>query len=324
MVVTTMRTLQIAFVLFFVMLHCALRSWSLQCTQVLRHRVVIKTDDQHAAFSIVHSDIKGSKASKNTIKRREREMLARKQASESFSQFYEQQYGKDRWMTLLAALQRPVRYCAMGNKFADQGAMQALLGICVGESVPFLSTIFSNVYVKAATTMLPVAAVKVISGDGTTGQFVAEFGSHYFDRVLVDAPCSSERHVLHSESELLNWSAGRSRNNAKRQLQLLQTALRLCRVGGRVVYSTCSISRLENDEVVARAVNKANNYFDRRACSEDPSKAGPAVRAVVQSIRHCISRSCSTTDKCDNSTNTDSLGSEKEFYLPLGEPTELG
>ena len=46
--------------------------------------------------------------------------------------------------------------------------------------------------------------------------------------------------------------------NAKRQQELLETGLRLCRVGGRVVYSTCSLSRRENDEVVQRVVRRLN------------------------------------------------------------------
>ena len=46
--------------------------------------------------------------------------------------------------------------------------------------------------------------------------------------------------------------------NAKRQQELLETGLRLCSRGGRVVYSTCSLSRRENDEVVQRVVRRLN------------------------------------------------------------------
>ena len=46
-----------------------------------------------------------------------------------------------------------------------------------------------------------------------------------FDRVLVDAPCSSERHVLLSADELARWTRGRVSENARRQAGLLVAAL---------------------------------------------------------------------------------------------------
>jgi 16S rRNA C967 or C1407 C5-methylase (RsmB/RsmF family) len=77
-----------------------------------------------------------------------------------------------------------------------------------------------------------------------------------FDRVLVDAPCSGERHLLANKSELEVWSPARSKNLAVRQYALLASALAVVKRGGRVVYSTCSISPLENDGVVAKLLKK--------------------------------------------------------------------
>ena len=71
-----------------------------------------------------------------------------------------------------------------------------------------------------------------------------------FDKILVDAPCSSERHLVHSSSTHL-WSVKRSKENARRQLDLLRTAMRNVKPnGGRIVYSTCSLSPHENDFLV--------------------------------------------------------------------------
>ena len=82
------------------------------------------------------------------------------------------------------------------------------------------------------------------------------FPSSHFHRVLLDAPCSSERHVLHSAQQLSLHSAGggsRGRLHAEQQERLLQQAVRAARAqGGRVVYSTCSINPRENEEVVKR------------------------------------------------------------------------
>ncbi|KAK1091798.1 hypothetical protein LTR48_005579 [Friedmanniomyces endolithicus] len=86
-------------------------------------------------------------------------------------------------------------------------------------------------------------------------------GSGY-DRVLVDAPCSSERHIIHASfkakgsgntaPEMANWRAGSSKRLAKTEMELLMTALRVAKVGGRVMYATCSIEPMENDGVVEK------------------------------------------------------------------------
>jgi 16S rRNA (cytosine1407-C5)-methyltransferase len=77
-----------------------------------------------------------------------------------------------------------------------------------------------------------------------------------FDAVLLDAPCSSERHVLADAAALSAWSPARIRALASRQWALLSSALIMLRRGGRLVYSTCALSPEENDRVVARALNK--------------------------------------------------------------------
>ena len=83
-----------------------------------------------------------------------------------------------------------------------------------------------------------------------------------YDRILVDAPCSSERHIIHAHAkkaaaghiaeEMLNWKP--SQTLPKTQLALLMTALRAVKTGGKVVYATCSISNEENDCVIERSL----------------------------------------------------------------------
>ena len=70
----------------------------------------------------------------------------------------------------------------------------------------------------------------------------------YCDRILLDVPCSSEAHVLRDPVELARWSPSRSRELARRQRKLLRAAIDCLKPGGRLVYSTCSISPLENED----------------------------------------------------------------------------
>lgn len=81
-----------------------------------------------------------------------------------------------------------------------------------------------------------------------------------FDRILVDAPCSGERHLLQNKKELAEWSRSRSEKLAQRQYALLTAALLACKPGGRIVYSTCSISPLENDGVIDKLLKKKDGF----------------------------------------------------------------
>ncbi|KAJ3110478.1 NOL1/NOP2/Sun domain member 3 [Phlyctochytrium bullatum] len=98
---------------------------------------------------------------------------------------------------------------------------------------------------------------RVVTVTGVDGTRAAGLlGRECFDKVLCDAPCSSERHVVRDAAELEAWSAGRTRAAARRQRRLLAAALACVRDGGRVVYATCSLSEEENDRVVERVVGR--------------------------------------------------------------------
>jgi 5-methylcytosine rRNA methyltransferase NSUN4 len=77
-----------------------------------------------------------------------------------------------------------------------------------------------------------------------------------FDKILLDAPCSGERHLLEDETEMKTWSEARSKNLAVRQYGLLASAIQAVKPGGLVVYSTCSLSVRENDEIIARLMKR--------------------------------------------------------------------
>jgi 16S rRNA C967 or C1407 C5-methylase (RsmB/RsmF family) len=81
-----------------------------------------------------------------------------------------------------------------------------------------------------------------------------------YDRVLVDAPCSSERHVVHADvankksAEIASWRAGTSKRLAKTQVDILMSALKLAKIGGVLIYATCSIEPQENDGVIEKMI----------------------------------------------------------------------
>ncbi|KAK5172970.1 uncharacterized protein LTR77_003092 [Saxophila tyrrhenica] len=101
----------------------------------------------------------------------------------------------------------------------------------------------------------------------STGPFAPQqlsVGSAGYDKVLVDAPCSSERHIIHAHlaakaggrvaPEMTSWRPGSSKQLAKTQHDLLMTGLRCVRLGGSVLYATCSIEPTENDGVIGKVL----------------------------------------------------------------------
>ncbi|HHX15158.1 MAG TPA: RsmB/NOP family class I SAM-dependent RNA methyltransferase [Fibrobacter sp.] len=92
-----------------------------------------------------------------------------------------------------------------------------------------------------------------------TGYDASRFGLHCkesYDRILLDAPCSSERHVVQSPKHLAQWSEKRTKRLSIEQGSLLASAVDALSVGGVVVYSTCALSPLENDAVVQKIMKK--------------------------------------------------------------------
>ena len=69
---------------------------------------------------------------------------------------------------------------------------------------------------------------------------------------MVDAPCSSERHFINDQNEFLLWKESRSKNFSKKQYNILLDAVKALKINGILVYSTCSISNLENDLVIKK------------------------------------------------------------------------
>lgn len=73
----------------------------------------------------------------------------------------------------------------------------------------------------------------------------------WFDRILVDAPCSGEGMLRKHEAAGEDWSPETVAMCANRQAEILDSAASMLRSGGRLVYSTCTFSPEENEGTVA-------------------------------------------------------------------------
>jgi len=90
--------------------------------------------------------------------------------------------------------------------------------------------------------------------------------SDRYDRVMLDAPCGSERHFLRSNRKQQKptwvWSEANSRANQALQYQLLVSAFQALKPGGVLLYATCSINPLENDAIVQKALKKKRGRLE--------------------------------------------------------------
>jgi len=76
-----------------------------------------------------------------------------------------------------------------------------------------------------------------------------------FDKVLLDAPCSSEGLVRKDFDALKNWNYELVERKTELQKKLLKKSLQLLKENGELVYSTCSLSPEENEEVIQSAID---------------------------------------------------------------------
>jgi len=82
-----------------------------------------------------------------------------------------------------------------------------------------------------------------------------------FDKILLDAPCSGEKHVFNSKRFLKIWSPKNITKMATLQQTLLESLPPLLKPRGVLVYSTCALTREENEEQITSLLRK---YADLR------------------------------------------------------------
>ena len=98
--------------------------------------------------------------------------------------------------------------------------------------------------------------VEVINGKGE------EIGEKYpntFDKILLDTPCSGEgRFSILDTNTYKNWSTKQVSELVKIQKQLLESAVKALKQNGIMVYSTCTLNKKENEEILNWGIENLN------------------------------------------------------------------
>ena len=96
----------------------------------------------------------------------------------------------------------------------------------------------------------------------TDGRSVGKKCPEMFDRILLDAPCSSEaRFKTHEPKSMSFWSMHKVKETSKLQRRLLLSAFDALKVGGKLLYSTCSFSPEENESSLQHLLERQGEHL---------------------------------------------------------------
>ncbi|MFC4075688.1 RsmF rRNA methyltransferase first C-terminal domain-containing protein [Salinithrix halophila] len=118
----------------------------------------------------------------------------------------------------------------------------------------------------------------------------------WFDRILIDAPCSGEGMFRKDPETMERWSIRSTESAADLQLEILEAAAPMLKPGGRLTYSTCTFNPRENEGVLDRFLGShpefhpvevpGSTHF--RAARPDWAGATEALYKAVRLWPHCL------------------------------------
>ena len=230
---------------------------------------------------------------------RKTEGSAQRKGPESFERHYAQIFA-GRWPKLFESLQNEGIHQELGHPlcksyYLDPSSAEAagaldikpgmrVLDMCAapgGKSVAMLHKFLSsypegafNLTLNERSAARRSRLQRVITGSipewsrstiRITSHDARKWGLHEqntYDVILLDTPCSSERHLVQEPKTLREWSPQRSVRLALDAYAMVAAALTALRPGGLLLYLTCALSPRENDGVIAKALQRRGSEFE--------------------------------------------------------------
>lgn len=107
------------------------------------------------------------------------------------------------------------------------------------------------------------------------GRFILKNIKETFDCAILDVPCSGEGTLkIRREGPALKYSLKKINNYSKLQRKLLKNAIDMVKVGGVVVYSTCTLNPMENELVISEILKEGRVAIEEIAFNIKGVKSG--------------------------------------------------
>lgn len=145
---------------------------------------------------------------------------------------------------------------APGGKSTELGAKLKGRGVLVSNDI-------SNSRAKALLKNLQLWGIENISVTSETPERLASAYGEFFDKILVDAPCSGEGMFRKDEKMIKSYAEHGPDYYAPIQRQILKQAISMLVPGGFLLYSTCTFSICEDEEVITWVLS---NHEDMELC----------------------------------------------------------
>ncbi|HHV96115.1 MAG TPA: NOL1/NOP2/sun family putative RNA methylase [Clostridiaceae bacterium] len=150
--------------------------------------------------------------------------------------------------------ERVLDLCAApGGKTTQIAASMKGKGLLIANDVSFER-------LKALLKNLELCGVRNAIVTNEKPKRLSEKFKGFFDKILVDAPCSGEGMFRKDESTIRSWGKYTCKACASTQRNILEYADVMLKPGGRLVYSTCTFSPEENEGVIGSFLKKHKNY----------------------------------------------------------------
>lgn len=134
---------------------------------------------------------------------------------------------------------------------AAPGSKTTQIAARMGNSGAILANEYSASRVKVLHANLSRCGVSNTAMTHFDGRVFGAALPETFDAILLDAPCSGEGVIRKDADALRNWSIASTEEIAATQHDLIESAFHALKPGGILVYSTCTLNRSENQQVIA-------------------------------------------------------------------------
>ncbi|HOJ50619.1 MAG TPA: RsmB/NOP family class I SAM-dependent RNA methyltransferase [Spirochaetota bacterium] len=138
-----------------------------------------------------------------------------------------------------------------------------------------------NINLQGCTNIKPIL---------DNGEKAGEIYENYFDKAIIDAPCSGEgKFRIKNPKTFKAWSEKLVKNSVKIQKKLLSSAIKAVKENGVIVYSTCTLNREENEDIINWALENFNVKLDNININNFNLPTLPTIKGCLKIFQSQVS-----------------------------------